>query len=107
MGGHVFERLKAFAARCQREIGFYRAVLADPRTPRGARWLLGLALAYAVSPVDLIPDFIPVLGHLDDVLLVPLLLWLALRLIPKEVIAEHRCRSEDSGPRGNGETKGV
>ena len=93
MGGHVFEGLKAIVVRFQREIGFYRAVLADPRTPRAARWLLGLALAYAVSPVDLIPDFIPVLGHLDDVLLVPLLLWLALRLIPKDVIAEHRGRT--------------
>lgn len=102
----MFERLKALAARCQREIGFYRAVLADPRTPRAARWLLGLALTYAVSPVDLIPDFIPVLGHLDDVLLVPLLIWLALRLIPKDVIAEHRVRLESSGPRASGETKG-
>lgn len=96
MGDHVFKGLKAVAARCQREIGFYRAVLNDPRTPRGARWLLGLALAYAVSPVDLIPDFIPVLGHLDDVLLVPLLIWLALRLIPKDVLAEHRSRSEQT-----------
>lgn len=89
----MFERLKELAARFRKELGIYRAVLADPRCPRVARWLLGAAIAYALSPVDLIPDFIPVLGHLDDVLVVPLLLWLALRLIPKELIAEHRrCR---------------
>jgi uncharacterized membrane protein YkvA (DUF1232 family) len=57
-----------------------------------ARWLLGAAVAYALSPIDLIPDFIPVLGHLDDVLIVPLLVWLALRIVPAHVVAEHRSR---------------
>ena len=83
---------RSLASRLRREVRVWRAVLADPRTPRLARWLLGAAVAYAVSPVDLIPDFIPVLGHLDDILILPLLVWLAVRLIPAEVVAEHRAR---------------
>lgn len=74
------------------EVAIYRSVMADPRCPRLSRWLLRLAVVYALSPVDLIPDFIPILGHLDDLLLVPLLVWLALRAIPKDLILEHRSR---------------
>lgn len=72
------------------EIEVYRSVMKDPRCPRRSRWLMGTAVAYALSPVDIIPDFIPVLGYLDDLLIVPFLLWLALRSIPEEVIEEHR-----------------
>lgn len=62
----------------------------DPRTPWHAR-VLGLAItAYALSPIDLIPDFIPVLGLLDDLLLVPAGVWLALRLIPAPLMAAYR-----------------
>jgi len=62
----------------------------DPRIPWLSRILLGGAIAYTVSPIDLIPDFIPVLGHLDDLLIVPLLVWLALRMIPDRVIRDAR-----------------
>jgi uncharacterized membrane protein YkvA (DUF1232 family) len=55
--------------------------------------------AYAVSPIDLIPDFIPVLGYLDDLILVPAGLWLVLRLIPPEVLAEHRAVAEAAADR--------
>lgn len=55
--------------------------------------------AYAFSPIDLIPDVVPVLGYLDDLLLVPLGLWLALRLIPREVLAEHRAAAEAAADR--------
>ncbi len=68
----------------------WRRVLADPRTPRRARWLLAAALAYLALPFDLVPDFIPVLGYLDDVLIVGLAIYLARRSIPPEVIAEAR-----------------
>ncbi len=62
----------------------------DPRTPRYAR-LLGLAItAYALSPIDLIPDFIPVLGLLDDALLIPAGIWLFVKLLPPGLIDEHR-----------------
>jgi uncharacterized membrane protein YkvA (DUF1232 family) len=67
------ERLTAFAHRIQRETSIYRAVAADPRCPRASSWLLGCTVAYALSPIDLIPDFIPVLGHLDDLIILPLL----------------------------------
>jgi uncharacterized membrane protein YkvA (DUF1232 family) len=78
--------------RFSKEIEFYRLVLRHPRTPRASRILLGAAMAYAASPVDLIPDFIPVIGHLDDLIIVPCLTWLATRLIPKGVITE--CRNQ-------------
>jgi len=78
--------------RIKREIKVYQPVLKDQRVPRLGKWLLALAIGYAVSPVDLIPDFIPVLGHLDDVIVVPVLFGLALILIPKNVVQECRER---------------
>jgi uncharacterized membrane protein YkvA (DUF1232 family) len=74
----------------KRELQLYRNILADSRTPRLTKVLLGSAMAYAVTPVDLIPDFVPVLGHLDDAIIVPLLIFLALRTIPKSLLEEHR-----------------
>ncbi|SPA24617.1 YkvA family protein [Cupriavidus taiwanensis] len=65
-----------------------------PGTPWAARLLGALVVAYAFSPIDLIPDFIPVLGYLDDVLLVPLGIWLTLRMIPATVKDECRGRAE-------------
>lgn len=62
----------------------------DPRTPLMARLVAGLVVAYALSPIDLIPDFIPVLGYLDDLVLVPLGIALALRLVPPAVLADAR-----------------
>jgi uncharacterized membrane protein YkvA (DUF1232 family) len=72
------------------EIAIYRSVMADPRCPRLARWILAGAVAYALSPIDLIPDFIPVVGHIDDILVLPLMVWIAIRIIPKALISEHR-----------------
>ena len=65
----------------------------DPRTPWYARLVAGCIVAYAISPIDLIPDFIPIVGYLDDLLLVPLGIALALRLIPAEVMADCRARA--------------
>lgn len=76
----------------------------DPRTPRRCRWLaLGVA-AYAFSPIDLIPDFIPVLGLLDDLLLVPLGVWLVLRCLPAPVLeaARERAHAASERPVGRG-----
>lgn len=65
----------------------------DPRTPLAAK-LVGLAVAaYALSPIDLIPDFIPVIGLLDDALLIPLGVWLFEKLVPPALMAEHRARA--------------
>ena len=75
----------------------------DPRVPWPAKLVAALTVAYALSPIDLIPDFIPVLGYLDDLVLVPLGLKLAIRLIPPSVLAEHRAEADrrfaEGGPR--------
>jgi uncharacterized membrane protein YkvA (DUF1232 family) len=89
------KRLKAFTRRIKTEIVVYQLVLRHERTPWLARILLGGALAYLLSPIDLIPDFIPVLGQLDDVLIVPGLVFTALRLIPRDVVDE--CRAKIKG----------
>jgi uncharacterized membrane protein YkvA (DUF1232 family) len=68
--------------------------LKNPRTPLAAKLLAGVTVAYALSPIDLIPDFIPVLGYLDDILLLPALIALILKLIPPEILAEARRESE-------------
>lgn len=74
--------------RLQRELEYYRRVLRHPGTPRASRWLLAAAIAYALSPIDLIPDWLPLVGHLDDVIIVPALLYLAMRLVPDAVREE-------------------
>lgn len=66
----------------------------DPRTPWYAKVLAGGIVAYALSPIDLIPDFVPVLGYLDDLIIVPLGIALAVRMIPEPVLADCRLRAE-------------
>lgn len=82
--------------RFKRELNVYRLVLADRETPRAAKILLGAAIGYLFLPFDLIPDFIPVIGHLDDIVIVPTLVWLSLLLIPKDIV--ERCRRKAGGP---------
>jgi len=89
MGGR-FERLRTIARTAKREVIVYQRVLRDPRTPLPARACLALAVGYLLLPFDLIPDFIPILGQLDDALIVPGLVLLALELTPAELLAEHR-----------------
>jgi uncharacterized membrane protein YkvA (DUF1232 family) len=79
------KNLRSTASHLKAEIRFYRHVLQDQQTPRLAKFLLGIAVAYALSPIDLIPDFIPVLGYLDDVIVVGVLVFLAMKLVPEEV----------------------
>jgi len=94
------KRLRELTRRFRQDVAIYRLVLQDRRTPRIAKLLLGAAVAYALSPIDLIPDFIPVLGHLDDLLIVPLLAGIGLRLIPAAVIEDSRRSLAGSGDRG-------
>jgi len=68
----------------------------DPRMPWYARWFAALVVGYAFSPIDLIPDFIPVVGYLDDLILVPLGAALALKMIPPDVIAESRKKAREA-----------
>ena len=91
----LFTRLKAIGRGLKRELDVYRLVLAHQRTPRLARWPLGLAIGYALLPFDGMPGFIPALGHLYDVVIVPALVWLAARLIPAGVVAECRRQVSD------------
>ncbi|HSH72021.1 MAG TPA: YkvA family protein [Methylophilaceae bacterium] len=86
------QKLRQIAQNLKAEFQVYRLVLRHPLTPRPAKWLLGLAIGYVLMPFDLIPDFIPILGQLDDLIIVPGLVYLALKLIPLEIIQE--CRKE-------------
>ena len=93
MAGRVVERWKQRARRLKAETYALYLAYRDPRVPWYARLVAACVVAYALSPVDLIPDFIPLLGYLDDLVLVPLGLALALRLIPAPVMAECRERA--------------
>lgn len=89
-------RLRKWARELKHQTLVVYFAARDPRTPWFARLLaLGIA-AYALSPIDLIPDFIPVLGYLDDLVIVPLGLMLVLRLIPADVLASSRAKAGDT-----------
>jgi uncharacterized membrane protein YkvA (DUF1232 family) len=89
----VFARLKSRARELKREIAALYLAARDPRTPWYAKALVGCVVAYALSPIDLIPDPIPVLGYLDDLLLLPLGIFFAVKLIPAEILADCRARA--------------
>jgi len=91
----VSDNLKAWARRIKRDGVTLWFAGKNPRTPWYAKALGVFVVAYALSPIDLIPDFIPVLGYLDDVLLLPVLIWLAIRLLPPGVLAECRSQAEE------------
>jgi uncharacterized membrane protein YkvA (DUF1232 family) len=89
----MLKKGKELAESFKRELRVFRRVLADPRTPVSAKVFLGIAIGYLCMPFDLIPDFIPVLGYVDDAVIVPALVYLALRSIPHELVAEHRAQA--------------
>ena len=100
-------RLADWAHALKREsLALYYAAR-DPRTPWYAKIIAGAIVAYALSPIDLIPDFIPVLGYLDELLLLPLGIWLALRLVPAAVLADARRRAEATLERPTSRTAAV
>jgi uncharacterized membrane protein YkvA (DUF1232 family) len=90
----MIERLRQWARALKRDVAVLAMAARDPAVPLAAKLLAGVVAAYALSPIDLIPDFIPVLGLLDDLLLVPAGIWLVLRMIPPEVLADLRVRAE-------------
>ena len=103
-GTSVLERLRHWAQVLKRDVHALWFAARDPRTPWLAKALALLVAAYALSPIDLIPDFIPVLGYLDDLLLVPLGIWLVIRLIPADLMTEYRALAERAGARPVGKT---
>jgi uncharacterized membrane protein YkvA (DUF1232 family) len=86
----VLQSLKQWARSIKRDVHALYLASRDPRTPWYAKALAIVVAGYALSPIDLIPDFIPVLGYLDDVILVPLGIWGVVKLIPPQVMAESR-----------------
>jgi len=93
---HMFEKLKSAGTKLKREIKVYQLIRKDKRTPKMAKILLAAAIGYALLPFDIIPDFIPIIGHLDDVIIVLALVILALKMIPKEVIDDCRARANSA-----------
>ena len=86
----MLDRLKDRARALKAEVSAIYFAAKDPRTPWYAKALIFFVVAHTLSPIDLIPDFIPVLGYLDDLIITPGGLWLAVRLIPPDVLAEAR-----------------
>jgi len=86
-------RLKNWAATLKREVMALWFACRDPRTPWYARVLTMLIVAYALSPIDLIPDFIPVLGYLDELILMPIGICLVMKLVPAEALADARAKA--------------
>ncbi|VIO76461.1 hypothetical protein CI1B_64660 [Bradyrhizobium ivorense] len=90
----MLSSIKIWARNLKRDSYALYLAARDPRVPWYAKALAVAIAAYALSPIDLIPDFIPVLGYLDDLILVPAGIWLAIRLIPDDVMTE--CRASAS-----------
>jgi uncharacterized membrane protein YkvA (DUF1232 family) len=90
----LMDRVTSWARSVKRDVVTVYFAARDPQAPIGARLLAGLVAAYALSPIDLIPDFIPVLGYLDDLLIVPLGLLLVMRLMPDEVLNNARTKAD-------------
>jgi uncharacterized membrane protein YkvA (DUF1232 family) len=89
---HV-DRVRQWARRLRIEAHALYLAARDPRVPWTAKFVAAAVAAYAFSPIDLIPDFVPVLGFLDDLIILPLGIALALRLVPAEILAECRGRA--------------
>jgi uncharacterized membrane protein YkvA (DUF1232 family) len=88
----MLKKLKSLTKQLKQEFEVYRLLLKHPKTPWLAKIFLGLAIGYLLLPFDLIPDFIPVLGQLDDVLIIPILIYVGLKLTPKALIDS--CRQQ-------------
>jgi uncharacterized membrane protein YkvA (DUF1232 family) len=91
----MFDRFKLWARGLKRDAYAVYLAARDPATPWYVKALALTVAAYAFSPIDLIPDFIPVLGYLDDLILVPLGIWLVVSLIPADAMTEYRARASE------------
>jgi uncharacterized membrane protein YkvA (DUF1232 family) len=98
----VFSRLKDWAAAIKRDVIVLWLAARDDRVPWIAKALAGFVAIYALSPIDLIPDFLPVIGYFDDLLIVPLGILLVIRLIPPDVLADLREQAASAKVNANG-----
>ncbi|KGR77994.1 YkvA family protein [Ureibacillus manganicus] len=91
----MFKRIKAWAKNLKKQIIILYLAYKDKRVPLYAKIFTACVVAYAFSPIDLIPDFIPILGYLDDVILLPIGILIALKMIPKDVIADCEVKAKE------------
>ncbi len=91
----MFKRIEELGKRVKQEVKVYKLLMNDKRTPKFSKILLGVAVGYFFLPFDIIPDFIPVIGHVDDAIIIPTLVFLALKMIPKELVYECREKAEE------------
>jgi uncharacterized membrane protein YkvA (DUF1232 family) len=99
LGKTGLARLRGWARRIKRDVTAIYLAARDPRVPWYAKAVALCVAGYALSPIDLIPDFIPILGYLDDLIIVPLGILLVVRLIPSEILAEYRVIAAASAER--------
>ncbi len=90
----MLQSLKIWAKALKRDVVTLMFASRDPATPLLPKVLALITVAYALSPIDLIPDFIPVIGYLDDLIIVPAGIWLCLRLIPQSVLVQNRAKAD-------------
>ena len=95
----MLKKAKTWAKALKRDVVALWIAARDPRVPFGAKLMAGVVAAYALSPIDLIPDFIPVLGYIDDLILVPLGIVIAIRLIPVALMGEFRAEADQRSGR--------
>lgn len=95
----MFAKIKSWASKLKQHVQILQVVYQDDRTPFKAKLLIWITLGYLFSPIDLIPDFIPVLGLLDDLIIVPLLITLAIKMIPKTVWNWAEAQVKNQAPR--------
>jgi uncharacterized membrane protein YkvA (DUF1232 family) len=91
----MFDRIKIWALTLKRDAYAVYLAARNPNTPWYVKALAVVVAAYAFSPIDLIPDFIPILGYLDDLILIPLGIWLVVSLIPEQAMAEYRAKASE------------
>ncbi|MED3997419.1 DUF1232 domain-containing protein [Peribacillus frigoritolerans] len=96
----MFDKIKTWARSLKRQIFILYFACKDKRVPWYAKVFTACVVAYAFSPIDIIPDFIPILGYLDDVILVPIGIMIALKMIPKSVLTDCEVKAEEMMKKG-------
>ncbi|NCV03964.1 MAG: DUF1232 domain-containing protein, partial [Burkholderiaceae bacterium] len=86
----IFQRIRSWANELKSDVLVLWFALKNSRTPLIARAVAFITVAYALSPIDLIPDFVPILGYLDDLILIPIFIWITIKLVPDDVRAQSR-----------------